>query len=316
MRLEVHSAADFLMNLLRLKHSSSLPEYQLQHFKGSLQSLLALRFRSHWYPDVPTKGSGYRCIRINGKMDPLVEQAGHAVGLPALTLRKMLPTELTLWIDPEEVSYRIGENGSICVLYDSQSRASPSSDLDSTGSGAMSEEFIMDRVGKLDMSDIQLMDLLETNNKPTVTPPTTATTTPNTKLPATKPRNKSNLGLDDHHNNHQVQHHHQQQHLQQQQQQQQHHHQMSPPLSPPYHRNSRHHLNSNINNSPHHMQNQQQQHSINFNFMDQAHLYHWDGFSNNNNNNNMNKVSTRFFLHIYIFINNICFCLFFLILFN
>jgi len=45
------------------------------------------------------------------------------------------------------VAYRIGENGSICVLYDSQSRASPSSDLDSTGSSA-SEEFIMDRVGR------------------------------------------------------------------------------------------------------------------------------------------------------------------------
>lgn len=149
MKLEVHSAADFLMNLLRVKQVNSLPDdNQLQNFKGSLESLLVLRYRSHWYPDVPTKGSGYRCIRINGKMDPLIEQAGVAVGLPPPTLRKMLPTELTLWIDPEEVAYRIGENGSICVLYDSQSRASPSSDLDSTGSGSShlsSDEFIMER---------------------------------------------------------------------------------------------------------------------------------------------------------------------------
>lgn len=145
MKVEVNSAADFLMNLLRInqqKHSNA-DDSQLQSFKGSLENLLASRYKSHWYPDVPIKGSGYRCIRINGKMDPVVEQAGVASGLTLRSLQAMLPTELTLWIDPEEVAYRIGENGSICVLYESPSRASPSSDLDSTGSGAMSgDEFI------------------------------------------------------------------------------------------------------------------------------------------------------------------------------
>jgi len=177
MKLEVHSAADFLMNLLRVKQGNSLPDdNQLRSFKGSLESLLVLRYRSHWYPDVPIKGSGYRCIRINGKMDPLIEQAGVASGLPPRTLRKMLPQELTLWIDPEEVAYRIGENGSICVLYDSQSRASPSSDLDSTGSGSnlSSDEFIMERVGRFDSSDMlehnastSSSSLSSTNSTPT-----------------------------------------------------------------------------------------------------------------------------------------------------
>lgn len=175
MRLEVHSAADFLMNLIRVRRPNEkqvLSENQLESFKGSLQSLLVLRFRSHWYPAVPTKGSGYRCIRINGKMDPVVEQAGVAVGLAAPTLRKMLPTELTLWIDPEEVSYRIGENGSICVLYDSQSCCSPLSDIDSSatvtasptsggggdgvGNSSGGEEFIMER-----KYDLQVLDYLE-----------------------------------------------------------------------------------------------------------------------------------------------------------
>lgn len=155
MKLEVHSAADFLMNLLRVKQGDHPDDNQLQSFKGSLETLLVLRYRSHWYPDVPTKGSGYRCIRINGKMDPLIVQAGVSVGLSPSSLRKMLPQELTLWIDPEEVAYRIGENGSICVLYDSQIRASPSSDLDSTGSGSnlSSDEFIMERVGRMEVSD-------------------------------------------------------------------------------------------------------------------------------------------------------------------
>lgn len=168
MKLEVNSAADFLMNLLRLKKGEPLPDKdQLQNFKGSLESLLVLHYRSHWYPDVPTKGSGYRCIRINGKIDPLIAQAGMAVGISPNVLRKMLPAELTLWIDPEEVAYRIGENGSICVLYDSQSRASPSSDLDSTGSSA--DEFIMDRVGRPEIShyDERHSTSLSPSNSPT-----------------------------------------------------------------------------------------------------------------------------------------------------
>ncbi|ETN60513.1 BTG1 protein [Anopheles darlingi] len=156
MRTEVNSAADFVMNLLRVRKANQLSENQLQHFKGSLEQILTRHFQRHWYPEVPTKGSGFRCLRINGKMDPIIEKAGHAVGLNAVILRKLLPLELTIWIDPDEVSYRIGENGTICVLYDiAQSRASPSSDLDSTGSSTgMSpcDEFIMERVGRLDLS--------------------------------------------------------------------------------------------------------------------------------------------------------------------
>jgi len=53
-------------------------------------------------------------------MDPLVGQAGQRIGLTIQQLYSLLPSELTLWVDPFEVSYRIGEDGSICVLYESQ----------------------------------------------------------------------------------------------------------------------------------------------------------------------------------------------------
>lgn len=52
-------------------------------------------------------------------MDPLVGQAGQRIGLSTQQLYLLLPSELTLWVDPFEVSYRIGEDGSICVLYES-----------------------------------------------------------------------------------------------------------------------------------------------------------------------------------------------------
>lgn len=71
-------------------------------------------------------------------MDPLIYRAAKNSGINSVVIRNLLPSELTLWIDPSTVCYRIGENGSICVLYDDIHRASPS-DLDSTGSG--SEEY-------------------------------------------------------------------------------------------------------------------------------------------------------------------------------
>ena len=45
-------------------------------------------------------------------------QAAEIVGMPTNTIHQTFPSELTMWIDPLEVSYRIGENGSICILYE------------------------------------------------------------------------------------------------------------------------------------------------------------------------------------------------------
>ncbi|KDR20562.1 protein BTG2-like [Zootermopsis nevadensis] len=128
MRLEIHSAANFLVHLLRLHHNG-LTESQLEMFKSSLTDVLRRRYHEHWFPEKPTRGSGYRCLRINGKMDPVIAQAGVAVGLPASYLHRLFPSELTMWIDPAEVSYRIGENGSICVLYEDSNSVQSSEDL-------------------------------------------------------------------------------------------------------------------------------------------------------------------------------------------
>uniref|UniRef100_A0A1W7RAW5 Protein btg1 n=1 Tax=Hadrurus spadix TaxID=141984 RepID=A0A1W7RAW5_9SCOR len=116
MRCELRSAASFLTNLLRL--GNSLDIGQLELFRNNLEDLLRHHYQQHWFPERPCKGSGYRCLRINHKMDPIIAKAGSACGLDEASLRQLFPNELTLWIDPKEVSYRIGENGSICVLYD------------------------------------------------------------------------------------------------------------------------------------------------------------------------------------------------------
>ncbi|KAM8909250.1 protein BTG1 [Spinachia spinachia] len=117
MKPEITAAVGFLSRFLRVK--GHVNDRQVQTFNQSLQDILSEQYKHHWFPDRPCKGSGYRCIRINHKMDPLVGQAGQRIGLTIQQLYLLLPSELTLWVDPFEVSYRIGEDGSICVLYES-----------------------------------------------------------------------------------------------------------------------------------------------------------------------------------------------------
>ncbi|KAM6191863.1 protein BTG2 [Sarcoramphus papa] len=113
---EIAAAAGFVSSLLRTRGCVS--EQQLQVFSGALREALAEHYKHHWFPEKPFKGSGYRCIRINHKMDPIISKAASQIGLSLPQLYQLLPSELTLWVDPYEVSYRIGEDGSICVLYE------------------------------------------------------------------------------------------------------------------------------------------------------------------------------------------------------
>nr|XP_020633560.1 protein BTG1 [Pogona vitticeps] len=104
---EIAAAVGFISKFLRRELQASLL------FLCSIE-----HYKHHWFPEKPCKGSGYRCIRINHKMDPLIGQAAQRIGLSGQELFRLLPSELTLWVDPYEVSYRIGEDGSICVLYE------------------------------------------------------------------------------------------------------------------------------------------------------------------------------------------------------
>ncbi|KAI4887742.1 hypothetical protein NFI96_017183 [Prochilodus magdalenae] len=125
---EVSAAASFVSRLLRSR--GCLSETQLRMFRERLQQALSEHYQHHWFPDRPQKGSGYRCIRINHEMDPLIGQAACKIGLTSSELFSLLPRELTLWVDPYEVSYRIGEDGSICVLYEVEPPAPAPSPFD------------------------------------------------------------------------------------------------------------------------------------------------------------------------------------------
>lgn len=145
MRKEVKNAVDFLTNMLS---NRGLNQNKLEIFSQRLHNLLISHYQNHWFPDKPNKGSGYRCIRINHKMDPLVAQAGADIGLLEKELFTLFPSELTLWVDPADVCYRIGEDGSIGVLADSgsdeeeESSASESSSAYSSDDDTTSNNFL------------------------------------------------------------------------------------------------------------------------------------------------------------------------------
>ncbi|XP_053562703.1 protein BTG2 [Bombina bombina] len=111
---EILAAVNFLSGLLRTR----LGEQQLHRFEGAMCDTLAEHYQHHWFPEKPAKGSGYRCIRINHKIDPIISKVAIRINMSSQQLFSHLPKELTLWVDPYEVSYRIGEDGSICVLYE------------------------------------------------------------------------------------------------------------------------------------------------------------------------------------------------------
>lgn len=121
MRLEIQSACNFIVHLLRLKRQN-ICEPQLSKFNDNLIQVLQRRYRDHWFPDKPYKGSGYRCIRFNSyAVDPMIIQAGESSGLSKEFLVANLPDNLMMWIDPLDVSYRIGEYSCIYTLFDKNS---------------------------------------------------------------------------------------------------------------------------------------------------------------------------------------------------
>ncbi|XP_069508858.1 protein Tob2 [Ambystoma mexicanum] len=113
MHLEIKVALNFIISYLYNK----LPRRRADLFGEELERLLKTKYDGHWYPEKPLKGSGYRCVHIGETVDPVVEQAARRSGLDIDDVRANVPEELSVWIDPFEVSYQIGEKGAVKVLY-------------------------------------------------------------------------------------------------------------------------------------------------------------------------------------------------------
>ncbi|XP_030913591.1 protein Tob2 isoform X2 [Geospiza fortis] len=126
MHLEIKVALNFIISYLYNK----LPRRRADLFGEELERLLKKKYEGHWYPEKPLKGSGYRCVHIGETVDPVVELAAKRSGLAVEDVRANVPEELSVWIDPFEVSYQIGEKGSVKVLYLDDSEGCSATELD------------------------------------------------------------------------------------------------------------------------------------------------------------------------------------------
>ncbi|XP_057311931.1 protein BTG1-like [Hydractinia symbiolongicarpus] len=113
MDVEIQVAVQFIISFLVGKFS----EEELSEFVEQLCILLSKKFKGHWYPEKPSKGSAYRCLSIERQLDTLLIHAAQKSQLSSEDLFAYLPKKLDLWIDPTEVSYRIGEHGHVIMIY-------------------------------------------------------------------------------------------------------------------------------------------------------------------------------------------------------
>ncbi|CAN0211513.1 unnamed protein product [Lampetra planeri] len=107
MREEIAAAVFFVTRLAR--RGERLDERRVARLTAKLTARLLDRYKNHWYPEQPSRGQAYRCLRMNSikAVDPVLAAACEASGIAYAELG--LPRELTVWVDPGEVSCRYGE---------------------------------------------------------------------------------------------------------------------------------------------------------------------------------------------------------------
>lgn len=111
MHTEIESAVKFLVNELS-QRLGKVSEEISEKLLVRLTELLTQRFENHWYPDKPLKGSAFRCINISiddGSVDLVLLKAGEEFGITKSDLVSVFSKGLALWIDPNDVSCRLGK---------------------------------------------------------------------------------------------------------------------------------------------------------------------------------------------------------------
>jgi len=119
MQQEINAAAAFLVNIIaRHPRHEELTQDHIEAFAAALIANMQSSFsNSSWDPELPMRGSANRCIRINfGVIDKVVLDSAKEAGISSF-ISKILPSELTMWVDPFEVSYKLNDKCPPFTIY-------------------------------------------------------------------------------------------------------------------------------------------------------------------------------------------------------
>jgi len=117
MHTEIEYAVNFLVDTLSQKMKMTTD--QCEKLRERLRHHLEKRYENHWYSDKPMKGSAYRCINISAEdcsVDQVLRDAAEECDISVKTLLAIFPKGLALWVDPIDVSCRLGK-GAIFPIY-------------------------------------------------------------------------------------------------------------------------------------------------------------------------------------------------------
>eukprot|EP00117_Sycon_ciliatum_P013558 scpid39833/ scgid14178/ Protein Tob1; Transducer of erbB-2 1 len=104
---------------IRERLPNDLPKSQTSRFEVELREVLKRLYTGHWYPEEPSRGSGYRCLASrNGVLDRSILQAAETASIDLALFVSAFPVEhSSIWVDPADVSYRLYERAPIICLW-------------------------------------------------------------------------------------------------------------------------------------------------------------------------------------------------------
>ncbi|CAL8073966.1 unnamed protein product [Calicophoron daubneyi] len=132
MHREIAVAVQFVVSFLY----NNIPRRRVDEFAVELQKLITFRFMNSrhqcWIPNELFRGVEYRSLHLSGEHadSDLIPSAANRCGLEVKEVMGYLPGDLVIWIDPGEVTYKIGVNGPVkvvpeeylCLCYGDQSK--------------------------------------------------------------------------------------------------------------------------------------------------------------------------------------------------
>lgn len=115
MKQEIENAVSFWLKYIP---DTALPTDHKERFRQAFTRILTDKFTGHWHPTTTHKGSGYRSISNWRSIDHTLADAAQQTQVSPELLDKCMPRDIVMWCDPYNVTYRVGDYGTVYTVYE------------------------------------------------------------------------------------------------------------------------------------------------------------------------------------------------------